>query len=35
MILVEIFTNHVLAENINFTICIEWIEHKNMVLKTK
>ena len=31
--LVEIFTNHILAENIHFTNFIECTEHKIMVLK--
>ena len=32
-ILVEVFTNHILAERTYFTNHREWIEHKIMVLK--
>ena len=32
-ILVEVFTNHILAENTNFTNQIGWTEHEIMVLK--
>ena len=33
MILVEVFTNHISAENLYFTNHIEWIEHKIMGFK--
>ena len=33
-ILVEVFTNYILAENTNFTNHSGWTEHKIMVLKT-
>ena len=33
MILVEVFTNHILAENTYFLNRIEWTEHKIMVLQ--
>ena len=32
-VLVEVFTNHILAKNTNFTNHMEWIEHKTTVLK--
>ena len=32
-ILVEVFTNHILAENTYFTNYKEWTEHKIIVLK--
>ena len=32
-ILVEVFTNHIAAENTYFTNHIEWTEHATMVLK--
>ena len=35
LILIEVFTNHVLIENIYFTNCIEWTEYKIMVLKSE
>ena len=33
MILVKVFTNHILVENIYFANHIEWAKHKIMVLK--